>query len=118
MIASGTQALPCNRLLVDKYLRKAALNTVDRIARSVLAKQRYEHDDTDALERFQDYVQSEEARLQRGLDRFDTIDASNTLSMILGPGRLERVSAALLQWLRCTFVTMLCSTSSRCCICC
>lgn len=93
MIASGTQALPCNRLLVDKYLRQGDLNIVDLLTRSVISRRCDEHDEPAALERFKDYVQSEEARLQRGLDRFDIIDASNTLSIIIGPGRLERVSA-------------------------
>ncbi|KZV91124.1 hypothetical protein EXIGLDRAFT_676374 [Exidia glandulosa HHB12029] len=92
MIRSATDVLPCNRLLVDKYLRSWNLDKIDYITRGVLTKDAYDRndDDDDVLEHFQDFVQSEEARLQKSLDRFGVIDDSSTLSLILGPGRLER----------------------------
>ena len=46
-------------------------------------------------ERFQDYVDAEEARLREGLVQVKyRIDAPNTLSLILGEGRVEKVGVA------------------------
>ncbi|KZV96120.1 hypothetical protein EXIGLDRAFT_833894 [Exidia glandulosa HHB12029] len=92
MIKSATHALPCNRLLVDKYLSKWYMDIIDYLTRGVLTKDKYDgnEDDDDIWAHFHDFVTSEEARLQRNLDRFGVIDDSNTLSLILGPGRLER----------------------------
>jgi hypothetical protein len=52
-------------------------------------------DITDWLqEKFQSYVEAEEERLQKALERVKyNIDAPDTLALITGPGRFERVRA-------------------------
>lgn len=85
----AVDALPCNRARVQKYIANPRLAIVDYVVRST------PHDtenDPDVLGRFSDYVTSEESRLQGNLDNFHwKVDASNTLSLITGGGRLERV---------------------------
>jgi hypothetical protein len=48
----------------------------------------------DALRaRFRSYIDSEEERLRKNLDEVDyDIDATDTLALVTGPGRIERVS--------------------------
>lgn len=46
--------------------------------------------------RFQGYIESEENRLEEGLKTFHYfIDAADTVTLITGPGRIERVSLNL-----------------------
>lgn len=46
--------------------------------------------------RFQSYIESEEKRLEEGLKTFHYfIDAADTVTLITGPGRIERVSLSL-----------------------
>lgn len=51
------------------------------------------YDDYDLFGRFKNYVEAEEARMQQTLLAVKyCIDAQNTLQLITGPGRLEKVS--------------------------
>ena len=85
--------LPCNRARVHKYISNPRLAVVDYLIRPLL--QRDPETNSEILQRFMDYVTSEEDRLHENLDRFQwKVDASNTLSLITGPGRLERVSTS------------------------
>jgi hypothetical protein len=49
--------------------------------------------DTDLREKTQEYVLQEEARIKANLEsiKYD-IDAPNTLALITGPGRIEKVT--------------------------
>ena len=96
MFAVKPHVLPANRRSVELYLDQiwspiTALTTGFRRA-----------DRNDVLEeRFQSYVLAEEDRLRDALERvrYD-IDAPDTLQLITGPGRIEKV--------RCASVDILC----------
>ncbi|TFK86599.1 hypothetical protein K466DRAFT_587082 [Polyporus arcularius HHB13444] len=77
---------PANRNAVDQYLR-SVWRSVCTLTSSLLPTTY-----PDALrERFKSYVDSEEQRLREGLEtvKYD-IDAMDTLSLIMGPGRVEK----------------------------
>ncbi|TFK89009.1 hypothetical protein K466DRAFT_487737 [Polyporus arcularius HHB13444] len=77
---------PANRNAVDQYLR-AVWQSVCTLTSSLVTTTY-----PDALqERFKSYVESEEQRLREGLEtvKYD-IDAMDTLSLIMGPGRVEK----------------------------
>ena len=76
-----------NRKAVDKYLETVWMRICTLTSSFVKTRQ------ADTLQaRFQIYVDAEEQRLREGLEtvRYD-IDAIDTLSLITGPGRIEKV---------------------------
>lgn len=82
--------LPVNRGLVDMYLGSYAFNRVELLLKSVNA---YDGAGEEELqEKMQPYIAGEEARLKKTLDIVDwRIDSMDTLSLITGPGRIEKV---------------------------
>ena len=79
---------PANRNAVNQYL-DTVWKKVATLTSSLVGKTQ-----TDALKgRFQSYVDAEEQRLREGLETFKyDIDAIDTLSLITGPGRIEKVT--------------------------
>ncbi|KAJ7315149.1 hypothetical protein DFH08DRAFT_422699 [Mycena albidolilacea] len=94
MIAITADVLPPNRARVDKYMISRSFHVVDLVVRAVLSDWDENTDNDEALMScFTDYMQSEEEHLTNGLERFAwEIDAPNTLQLIAGTGRVERVS--------------------------
>ena len=83
-----TQVLPENRYWVEYYLRK-----VWQIAYELFASFRWPTNLPDWLEeKFKDYVTYEEERIRKNLkDVHYDIDALDTVSIVAGPGRIEKV---------------------------
>ncbi|KAH9942449.1 uncharacterized protein BXZ73DRAFT_88023 [Epithele typhae] len=84
--------LEANRKFLDDYLH-TVWKQVSTLTSAVVVT-----DQPDSLkQRFQSYVDSEEHRLREGLEicRYD-IDAMDTLTLITGPGRIERFVMPLL----------------------
>jgi len=76
-----------NRSPVNNYLA-----LVDRLVTSLQTSLGAWDIDEHLQERFTSYIKAEEARLKRNLeDVHYNIDAMNTLVLITGPGRIERV---------------------------
>lgn len=78
---------PLNRSSVDEYLGAIYMNITslqDGVADTIV---------NDALqEKFQSYVDAEEARLLVNLDAVDyDLDAADTLVLVTGEGRIEKV---------------------------
>ncbi|EJD53365.1 hypothetical protein AURDEDRAFT_180879 [Auricularia subglabra TFB-10046 SS5] len=91
MMDLAHDVLPCNRARVDKYLATRSMYIFDYLVRGILEKWDEDDEDYTLMTHFEDFVQSEEQRLQKGLERFGyDVDAFNTLQMITGSGRLER----------------------------
>ncbi|KAJ7248435.1 hypothetical protein C8J57DRAFT_1358239 [Mycena rebaudengoi] len=88
MFAIMTNVLPANRATANEYLDlvyRGVTSLESSIAPCFI---------TDSLqEKFRSYVEAEEARLRDNLKdvRYD-IDARDTLALVIGPGRIERVS--------------------------
>lgn len=82
--------LPVNRGLVDMYLASYAFSRVELLLESVNA---YDGAGEEELqEKMQPYTAREEARLKKTLDIVDwNIDSMDTLFLITGPGRVEKV---------------------------
>ena len=83
--------LPLNRSAVDEYLRSTWTQTLKLIL-GIRSETSW------ILEgRFQDYFEFEEQRIRSHLEliRYH-IDAPETISLVLGPGRLEKVFATCL----------------------
>ncbi|RPD54176.1 hypothetical protein L227DRAFT_580748 [Lentinus tigrinus ALCF2SS1-6] len=83
---------PANRNAVDQYLR-AVWRKICTLTSSLVTTTY-----PDSLrDRFSTYVESEEQRLREGLEtvKYD-IDAMDTLSLIMGPGRVEKTLFPLL----------------------
>jgi uncharacterized Fe-S center protein len=87
MFAIMTNVLPANRATANEYLDlvyRGVTSLESSIAPCFI---------TDSLqEKFRSYVEAEEARLRDNLKdvRYD-IDARDTLALVIGPGRIERV---------------------------
>jgi hypothetical protein len=88
MLRAAKRVLPTNRAAVDRYLASYNLRSMEWIVNGVSES----HDDVSLLEKFQVYVDEEEARLESMLKSFEyEIDAQNSLMLITGPGRIEQV---------------------------
>ena len=87
MFAVKSSVLPANRRSVERYL-----NSVwSLITELTTGFRRAEWTDT-LRTKFESYVTEEEARMREKLEtvRYD-IDAADTLTLIAGPGRIEKV---------------------------
>lgn len=81
--------LPTNRFVVDGYLSDSSLSKIDLLVRSVSPTNSY---DPDLDQKMQPYVLEEEHRMEQNLRSVAwEIDDANTLSLVTGPGRIERV---------------------------
>ena len=81
--------LPRNRNAVDKYFTVWWWLTllIDAMDAGI-----QEREEVALRSRFQEYIDLEEERIHQNLKKVSYhIDASDTLSLILGPGRLEKV---------------------------
>ena len=87
MFALKTHLLPANRNAIEQYLF-----TVWTIVTMLTVAFRRVEIDEQLLHRFEDYTKSEEQRLAENLKtaKYD-IDAQDTLDLICGPGRIEKV---------------------------
>ncbi|KZV94080.1 hypothetical protein EXIGLDRAFT_673437 [Exidia glandulosa HHB12029] len=91
MTALAVQVLPRNRARVNKYIWNGALAYLDLLIRDVLSGWEDNKEDPNLMSYFEDYAVAEEKRLETNLESFEwNIDASNTLQMITGSGRIER----------------------------
>ncbi len=91
MFAVRSQVHPANQHAIDRYL-KTVWKNVSTLCNSVVRT-----DQAESLqERFKSYVEAEEQRLREGLEtiKYD-IDAMDTLLLVTGPGRIEKVSRTL-----------------------
>lgn len=84
--------IPANRAIVDRYLHGTSLMYVDDLMASVKRACRDLEADDDLWAKFLPYIQSEEQRIRKNLESIAyNIDTVDTLSIVTGPGRLERV---------------------------
>jgi len=83
------RVLHTNRVIVDAYFSDPVFLKLDLLIRSVVPTVNH---DAELERRMSAYVQQEEHRMEQNLEavEFD-IDDQNTLSLITGPGRIERV---------------------------
>ncbi len=87
MFAMREKILPANRDAVDRYLQMVWKKVCTLAASFVKVRA-----PSSLRQRFESYVNGEEERLRRGLEKVKyKIDAINTLSLITGPGRIEKV---------------------------
>jgi len=82
------RVLHTNRVIVDAYFSDPVFLKLDLLIRSVVPTVNH---DAELERRMSAYVQQEEHRMEQNLEavEFD-IDDQNTLSLITGPGRIER----------------------------
>lgn len=90
LISEFHQSLPCvlaiNRPPIDWYL-----NFITPCWTMLAGMNRY--NDSYMCERFYAYIEHEEARLKANLEKFNyRIDALDTLKLVIGSSRIERVS--------------------------
>lgn len=97
MFSLREHVLPVNRAEIAKYLYARWSPTTELTA----GFRRVPADDV-LLSKFQAHIEGEETRLRENLERFDyDIDAQDSLDLITGPGRIEKVciDVFLLLWL-------------------
>jgi hypothetical protein len=83
--------LPPNREAVDRYLAYV-WNTVHTLTAAVLSQPSSQSSGLDDHKRFKSYLEAEEARLGNNLRAVDyVIDGVDTLLLIAGAGRIEKV---------------------------
>ena len=102
MIRLAHEALPENRREVNKYIARVWTNTV------VFVQSIKRDKGTEELRsKFEPYVTSEEARLQRNLEdiKYD-IDTYDTVQLIAGEGRAEMVIKTVYVPVSCTRVDL------------
>ena len=106
-----------NRPLMDAFVSQWAITAgIDQFLAGVCDAVDDVYGDHELFGRFQDYIEQEEARMQKMLHTLKyKIDAENTLRLVTGPGRLEKVLLWLpYSTLALTFrvsISCLCSTS-------
>jgi hypothetical protein len=89
MLGTLGSVLHSNRVLADGYLADATFTKIDLLLRAVTPTTNY---DLDLDQKMQPYVREEESRLEQNLRSVAwEIDDANTLSLVTGPGRIERV---------------------------
>jgi hypothetical protein len=89
------EVLQCNRVLVDYFTTSWYTGyCVDKILAGVYPAVQDMDANYQLFERFKDYIDEEEARMKKKLQSvMYCIDAPNTLSLVTGPSRLEKVCA-------------------------
>ncbi|KAH7885442.1 hypothetical protein F5I97DRAFT_1830577 [Phlebopus sp. FC_14] len=84
---------PANQSQVDLYLNDVPLQQVELLCASV----RICEDEIYQDEKIKPYMQDEQARIEANLESMAwNIDATNTLALVVGPGRIERYIFPLL----------------------
>ena len=87
MFALRTLVLPANRTAVNTYLE-----SIYRDVTSLESGVQPCYVNEALQEKFSSYVEAEEARLRGNLEAVEyDIDAANTLALVTGEGRIERV---------------------------
>jgi hypothetical protein len=89
MLGTLGSVLRSNRILADGYLADVTFTKIDLLLRSVTPTTNC---DQDLDQKMQPYILEEETRLEQNLRSVAwEIDDANTLSLVTGPGRIERV---------------------------
>ena len=95
MFSLQEKVLPANKGHINFYLFKLWQSITELTS----AFRRVDRDDK-LLARFQTYVDAEENRLRSNLETFKyDIDAMDTLELVMGPGRVEKVRDSTTRWL-------------------
>ncbi|KAF9447895.1 hypothetical protein P691DRAFT_705894 [Macrolepiota fuliginosa MF-IS2] len=82
---------PDNKLLVDWYLDSDYFRTIEQLLRSTETVDENERLDPELAKLIDSYVMEEERRLEQNLKGVEyNIDSPATVSLITGPGRVER----------------------------
>lgn len=91
----STNMLPTNRALYDKVQGSAGLFFVEVILAAAYKAEEHIDWDPQLFDKFKSYVTREEQRMKETLETIKyRIDAPNTLTLLLGSGRLEKVCKA------------------------
>ena len=95
MFSTLDSVLPVNRSLVDRYIGSYyALSRVELLLRSVRPYDA--RDENDLQQKVQPYITEEEERLRSTLESIAwDIDTVDTLALITGPERIEKVRRTL-----------------------
>lgn len=85
-----TDVLPMNRPTLDQYLNMFSFDRLETML-SAVDREPYDQDE-ELIARFAPYVKSEEDRIAANLKSVAyEIDEQDTLALVTGPGRIERV---------------------------
>ena len=107
--------LPPNREVIDGYFGYV-WRAVHTLTASVLSQSSSQSSESDDPKTFKSYLETEEARLGNNLRAVDyIIDGIDTIPLIAGVGRIEKVRIRVRTSLLWTHLR--CRRSSRCCIC-
>ncbi len=87
------KVLPTNRVFVDQFnWHSSATLELDQLLAGVHSAVEDLGGDEELFHRFKGFVDDEELRMQKTLESIKyNIDAPNTLRLVIGPGRLEKV---------------------------
>lgn len=88
-------AHPANRIAVDNYFREVW----NPVAQTCMSFRSFYPNDSTLVTKFQSYMDAEEERIRKNLEeiKYD-IDALDTLALITGPGRIEKVGSYGKNW--------------------
>lgn len=87
------QVLPANRRMADEYLSDYSFDRLELLLRSTQSLSDTSQIDPNLSRVIEAYVASEEARLDLNLQSVAyEIDTAATVSLVTGPGRIEKVS--------------------------
>jgi hypothetical protein len=99
MFGTLEHVLPSNRRAVDEYLFHTSFWRIELLLRSTRSVNPKILSDPDLAKITEAYTKTEEERLDLNLqDVAYELDTSDTVSLITGAGRIERVSTILLQF--------------------
>lgn len=90
---ASLDVLSSNRSLIDRFMGSGPLRIIHAILAGVRSLQQDTPWDSELFSRFKDYVEHEEAATKQMLQRLRYyLDAPNTVALVLGSGRPEKVS--------------------------
>lgn len=86
--------MPANRRVIDEYIHNSPIKDIELLLRSI--NPYWAPPNQDINERISSYVQAEEDRLESNLQGVAyNIDAFNTLTLIGGTQRVEKVNSSI-----------------------
>lgn len=92
MAVVSEKVLDSNRALVDRFMGCAPLRVIEAVLAGIRSSHENDCLDEELFARFKRHVDSEEAKMEKTLQILKyCLDAPNTVAMVLGSGRPEKV---------------------------
>lgn len=99
MVDLNREILKENKYFVDLYFHRDAFDVVEQVLRSCKTLEEYTSICPELVSLTENYTRGEEERLRKNLEDIGyDMDSPTTVTLITGPGRIERVRSFIFDW--------------------